>query len=211
MGEIVVCGRGSGTRDGPEIRAFGGKAAGVGVLEGDGFVAAEAKSVEHEFIEIGLRFRRWDVFAAGEKREAVEEAEAGEVGVAPRVWRVGRETDRETAVAGGVEEGDDAGEDRLAEHQRVFDSATLELEDGVIGVGAEAAPRIKRVVGVADAADERVAIKGHAVIGMDDAVGIDERSFGIENKPVEVEDERANHEAVGAEGNSPVGSPSILR
>lgn len=83
MGEIVMGGRGTRTGDGVHVGAFGGEATGVGILKGDGFVTAEAEAVEDEFVEIGLGLGRRDIFAAGEKSEAVEEAEAGEVGVAP--------------------------------------------------------------------------------------------------------------------------------
>ena len=85
MGEIVVRGGGAGADHSVKVRAFGGEAAGVRIFEGDGFVAAEAEAIQDEFVEVGLGLGRRDVFAAGEEIEAVKEAQAGEVGVAPRV------------------------------------------------------------------------------------------------------------------------------
>lgn len=202
MGEVVVGGRRAGADDGVHVGASRGEAAGVRVFEGDGFVAAEAEAVEDEFVEIRLGLGGRDVFATGEECEVVEEAEASEVSVAPRVRGVGREGDRKRASAGGVEEGDDAGQDGLAEHQRVFDGAAFEFESGAIGVRTEAVPRIEGVVGVADAADKRVAVEGHTVIGVNEAVGVDERGLGVEDEAVEVEDEGADHKDEAAEAES---------
>ena len=193
MRKIVVRGGGAGTDDGVQVGAFGGDTARGGIFEGDGFVAAEAEAVQDEFVEIGLGLRRRDVFAAGEEMEAVKEAEAGEVGVAPRVRRVGRETDRERERAGGVQEREDARENRLLEHERIFDGAAFEFEVGAIGVGAEAVPRIKGVVGVAGATQEEIAIEGDAMVGVDEAVGVDEGRLGVEDETVEVEDKGADH------------------
>ena len=127
VAEVMVCGGGAGTDDGVQVGAFGGDTARGGIFERDGFVAAEAEAVQDEFVEVGLGLRRRDVFAAGEEIEAVKEAEAGEVGVAPRVRRVGGEADGQGEGAGGVEEGEDAGEKGLPEHERVFEGAAFEL------------------------------------------------------------------------------------
>ena len=140
----MVDGGGAGARNGVNVGAGGGEAAGAGIFEGDGFVAAEAEAVQDEVVEVGLGLRRRDVFAASEESEAIKEAEAGEVGVAPRVRRVGRETDRERERTGVVQEREDARENRLLEHERVFEGAAFELEGGAVGVGTpktSSAPR----------------------------------------------------------------------
>ena len=93
MGEVVVGGRGAGADDGGEMSAGCGEAAGKGVLEGDGFVAAEAKALQDKFVEVGLGLGGRDVFAAGEKGEAIKEAEAGEMAFAVVVAGVGGEGD----------------------------------------------------------------------------------------------------------------------
>ena len=113
--------------------------------------------------------------------------------VAPRVRRVGRETDRERERAGGVKEREDARENRLLEHERILDGAAFEFEVGAIGVGAETVPRIKGVVGVAGATQEEIAIEGDAMVGVDEAVGVDEGCLGVEDETVEVEDKGADH------------------
>lgn len=189
----MVDGGGAGARNGVNVGAGRGEAAGAGILEGDGFGSAEAEAVQDEFVEIGFGLGRRDVFAAGEKSEAVKEAEAREVGVAPRVRRVGRETDRERERTGVVQEREDARENRLLEHERIFDGAAFEFEVGAIGVGAEAVPRIKGVVGVAGATQEEIAIEGDAMVGVDEAVGVDEGCLGVEDETVEVEDKSADH------------------
>lgn len=194
MGKIVVRGGGAWAGDGVDVSAFGGEAARVRIFEGNGFVAAEAETVEDEFIEVGLRFGRRGVFAAGDEGEAIHEAEAGEVGVAPSVRRVGSEGDGKSEGAGGVEEGDDAGENRLSKHQRVFDRAAFELKRGVVSVGAKSAPRVECVVCVSNAADKDFAVEGHGVVGVNNFVGVDEGSFGVEDEAVEVEDKGTNHE-----------------
>ena len=193
MGEIVVRGGGAWAGDGVDVSAFGGEAAGVRIFEGYGFVAAEAKAVEDEFVEVGFGFGGRDVFAAGDEGEAIKDAEAGEVGVAPRVRGVGGEGDGKIKSAGGVEERDDTGENGLLKHQRVFDGAALEFEGGAIRVGTEAVPRIERVIGVTGATEEEVTIEGHSVVGVNNPVGVDEWSLGVENEAVEVEDKGANH------------------
>jgi hypothetical protein len=45
VGKVVVLSRRAGTDYGVEVSAFGGEAAGVGVLEGHRFVAAQAEAV----------------------------------------------------------------------------------------------------------------------------------------------------------------------
>ena len=189
----MVDGGGAGAGDGVNVGACGGEAAGAGIFEGDGFVSVEAEAVQDKFVKVGFGFGRRDVFAAGEKSEAVKEAEAGEVSVAPRVRRVGRETDRERERAGGVKEREDARKNRLLEHEWIFDGAALEFEIGAISVGAEAVPRIKGVVGVAGAAQEEIAIEGDAMVSVDEAVGVDEGRLGVEDETIEVENKGADH------------------
>ena len=115
------------------------------------------------------------------------------MGVAPRVRRVGRESDRERERTGVVQEREDARENRLLQHEWIFDGAAFEFEVGAIGVGAEAVPRIKGVVGVAGATQEEIAIEGDAMVGVDEAVGVDEGRLGVEDETVEVEDKSADH------------------
>ena len=70
MAEIVVGGRGPGRGDTPQVRAFGGQRAGVGILERDGLEAAQAKLGEHKLIEVRCGFRERGFAAAGEELKA---------------------------------------------------------------------------------------------------------------------------------------------
>ena len=117
MRKIVVSGGRVGHGDGPEVRAFGGEGAGVRVLEGDGLVSAKAEAIQDEPVEIGLGFRGRGVAAAGEEFETIAELETFEVRLDPGVFGVGGEADAELVRAGGVEQGDDAGENGLGEEK----------------------------------------------------------------------------------------------
>ena len=194
MGEIVVRGGGTGAGYAPEMRALGGGAAGVRIFESDGFVAAEAEAVENEFVEVGLGLGRGDVFAAGEKMEAREEAKAGEVALAVFVAGVGGEGDGERAVARGVEEGDDAGEDGQGEVALAVEGAALGLEGEGGGAFFKRVPGIEGVIGVADGVEKSGLVEGHAVRGVDIGVCGDEGGLGVEDETVEVEDEGADHD-----------------
>lgn len=189
----MVGGAAVGDADDVEAGAFGGEGAGGGIFEGDRFVAAEAELVEDALVEVGRGFRRGGVAAAGEEFEMMKKVEPREVGLDPFVFRVRGEADAELAGAGGVEEFGDAGENGLLEEQTVFVDAALELEGRAIGAWAETVPRIERVVGVADAADEKRFVEGHAMGEVNEAVGFDERPLGVDDEAVEVEDEGANH------------------
>ena len=178
VGEIVVGGGGAGADDGGEVGAFRGEAAGVRILEGDGFMAAEAKAVEDKFVEVGLGFGRGGVFAAGEEGEAVEEAEAGEVAFAVVVAGIGGEAEGKRDGARGVEEGEDAGEHGEGEVVRAIACAALGFEGDAVGALLEGVPGVEGVVGVANGAEEFGFVEGDAVRGVDIGVGADEGGLG---------------------------------
>jgi hypothetical protein len=193
VGEIVVGGRRAGSGDAPKVGAFGGDAPSVGVLECDGFVGAEAEVIEDEFVEVGFRFRRRNVFAAGEEREAIKQAEAREMGLDPRVLGIGGDGDREIRAARFVEEGDDAGQRSEEFEASFFEELALGFEVGVDGLWPEGEPWVEGVVDVADSAEEERFVKEDAVGRVHVGVGADEGGLGIEDEAVEVEDKGADH------------------
>ena len=171
-------------------------------------MAAQAKAIEHEFVEIGLGLGRRDIFAAGEKTEAVEQAETREVAFAVGVRGIGREGDRESPGLGGVEECDHAREDGEGEVVEAVALAPGRFQGDPVGAFFKGVPRVKGVVGVADRAEKLSFVERHAVRGVDIGVGTNQGGLGIENEAVEVEDEGTDH---GEETGRPVGRPSMLR
>lgn len=193
MPEVVVSGRWARAGDGVEVGALGGGGAGVRILEGDGLVAAEAEVVECELVEIGLGLGRGDVLSAGEELETIEQPEAGKVALAVGVHGIRGEGDGQAVVAGGVEERDDAGSDCELEIAQVIAFAAVGFQGSAIGTFFKSVPRIEGVIGVADGAEKVGLVEGDAVGGVDVGVGGDEGGLGVEDQPVEIKDEGADH------------------
>ena len=69
----------------------------------------------------------------------------------------------------------------------------LRLERGLVGAGAEGTPRVEGEIDVPDRVEKFATIEGLPVCRMHVAVGVDERRLRVEDQPVEIENERANH------------------
>lgn len=165
----------------------------MGVLEGDGLVAAQAEVLQDEFVEIGLGFGRRDVLPAGDEGEAIDEAQAGEMRLNPRVFRVGGDGNGHGGGAGLVQEVDHSW--KRGEEFEAADFGALALgfeRDAVMG-GGEIGPRLERVVGVADGAQEARIIERHAMGFVNIGVGANEGGLGVEDKAVEIENESTDH------------------
>ncbi len=93
---------------------------------------------------------------------------------------------------------DDAGQDGLLAVAGLAEPHLLRLEGRAVGAGPEGAPGVEGVVGVADAAREERTVERNPVRRMDVAVGVDEGGLGVEDQPVEVEDECPDHGGVAA-------------
>ena len=193
VSEVVMRGGLVRHGDGPELGAFRGEGAGVGIFERDRFGSAESKAVKDEMIKVGFRFRGRRVLATGEKLEVLEESETLQMRFDPGMLRVGGEADMDARGASGGKQGFYSRENGLAVQDLVLVGAALEFERGAVGMRAEAVPRVEGVFGVSHAAHESRAIEVHAVAGVHFPVGINERSFGIDDQTVEVKDEGANH------------------
>ena len=144
-------------------------------------------------VEVGLGLRGGDFAVAGEKLEAVEQAEASQVAFAVVAFRIGSEGELHAGGARGVHECDDAGQDGLAQRARFVEGEHLFAQRGAVALGAEGRPGVEGILGVADTADEDGAVEGDAVGFVDVAVGLDERGFRVEDQSVEVKDEGADH------------------
>ena len=191
--EDMVGGRGIGCDHAPEPGAFGGERAGVGVFECHRLVGAQAEMAEREAVKIRLGLRSFHVVAAGERVEARQQPEAAEVLLAVCVIGVGGQRDRPALGGSRVHQFDHARQDRLGERAATAVVRELLLEFAAIGVGAEGAPRIKGVVGVAHAADEEIALERQPVGRVHVGERIDQRRFRVEDQTIEVEDEGAWH------------------
>jgi len=160
-------------------------------------VAAEAEVFEDQFVEVGLRFRCAHIFAAGDKGEAVEQAEAVEVRFDPRVFGVGGDRDGQVGGARLIEEGDHTGERSEEFEAASFDVLALGFQGDTVVVGREIGPWVEGEIGVADGAEEARMVERHAMGVVNIGVGPDEGRLGVEDETVEVEDEGAEHEVGG--------------
>lgn len=113
--------------------------------------------------------------------------------VDPLVMGVGRQAHADAGRAGSVEQRENPGEHGLSQHQLVLAGPTFQLERGPIGVLAEPVPRIERVIGVPHAPEKQRPIERHAVSHVHFTIRVDQRRFGVENQPIEIENDRANH------------------
>lgn len=190
--DVVGSGR-IGCDDAPEASALGREGAGVGILEGDRLVGAQSEMSECEPVEIWFWLGRLDVIAAGEGLEPRQQAETTEVFLAVCVIGIGRERDRPALSGSGVHQGDHTRQDGLGERAPATMVGELFFQFHAIGIGPEGAPRIEGVVGVADAADEQIALERQPVRGVDIGKGVDQRRFRVEDETIEVEDEGARH------------------
>lgn len=172
---------------------MGGDVAWDGIFEGDGFGGGHVKAAQRGEIDVGLGFADGDVVAAGDEIEKLQHAAMCEMAFDVGVGRVGSEADAQAGGAGGVEKIKRAGKGRCGEGQGAGGETVTVVEGMAVERRGVGGPVIVNDVGVADDVMEGCARHGDAILGVDSDPGVDEHRFGVHQKSVEIEYERAQH------------------
>ena len=191
--EVVLLGGRIWHGDGPEASSPGGQGAGRGILERDGLGGLEAELGEHGEVEIGRRLGLAHILATADHLEPGEQSDPGKMAVDVAVGGVGCNAELESLDACCIEEVEHAGEDGLAHGHFAVQFPMFQLQDGPVGLRAECRPGIEFDADMPDEAERAGAGIGEAGLIMDRRPGVDQRSFGVDDESVEVEDQRANH------------------
>jgi hypothetical protein len=156
-------------------------------------VGPESELIDGEPVEVGLRFGRGHILAAGHNAKPAQQSEPAQVFLTMGVSGVGGECDGPPAVARRVHQGNDPGQHGLGEDADAFVELQLSLEVAPVLVWTERPPWVEGVLGVTDAPQEEIAVKGPFMGRVHVGESVDQRRLRVENESVKIKNEGAEH------------------
>ncbi len=186
---------GIGHDDDGKAGGAGGEMARHGVLEGNRFGRRDAERATGGGINIGRGFRMRHVVAADHGGEPVCQSQACEVAIHVIVVGVGGHAEFQAGGVSMIKQRLHAREDELTADDLAFARLEFGFQIESVDFGGERFPRIEGDALMADDGVTAGAIEDESAPRMDFRPRIDEWSFRIQNKAVEIEDEGFDHGA----------------
>ena len=144
-------------------------------------------------VDLWRGFGDGDIFTAAGEIEKRAQSQPREMTVDVIVPGIRRHRELQTAPAAFLQIGQHAGQDGLARGHFPAEPPMLRPKGDAVGGGAESHPGVEIDIDMTDEAVGVGARVGVARALMEHGPGVDERGFGVDDEPVEVEYQRANH------------------